>query len=262
LAFVGWDDNGTILNSWDCDGKCGKNFTLTKDMVDRLKGGATPRKVLMSLGGQDGGTLECSSSQSFIDTLSKGLISLAASFGFDGFDFDIETRSGDLVDCSKVVAAVMHSLKASNPALLITMAPQMGDIYPDSADVSPGFNDQAPLVAMAIDAIDFIWVQMYNTWAQVETIAYAQTYGAALMKGYDVVANGVTYHVQIPGRKLALGFPACPAAAGSGFITPSAVATLPGYFSQQGTPIAGLMTWSIGWDNETGWQFGSEIARH
>jgi hypothetical protein len=37
LAFVGWDDNGTILNSWDCDGKCGKNFTLTKDMVDRLK---------------------------------------------------------------------------------------------------------------------------------------------------------------------------------------------------------------------------------
>jgi chitinase len=129
----------------------------------------------MSLGGQDGGTLECSSSQSFIDTLSKGLISLAASFGFDGFDFDIETRSnslrvhlipgGDLVDCSKVVAAVMHSLKASNPALLITMAPQMGDIYPDSADVSPGFNDQAPLVAMAIDAIDFIWVRACGVWS-------------------------------------------------------------------------------------------------
>jgi chitinase len=105
-------------------------------------------------------------------------------------------------------------------------------------------------------------VQMYNADPNEETIAYAQSYGAALIKGFDVVANDITYHVQIPSTKLAFGYPACPAAAGSGFIAPSAVATLPGYFSQQGTPIAGLMTWSIGWDNTTGWQFADAIAGH
>lgn len=37
LAFAGWNDAGNVVNQWDCDATCSKNFTLTKGLVEKLK---------------------------------------------------------------------------------------------------------------------------------------------------------------------------------------------------------------------------------
>lgn len=112
---------------------------------------------------------------------------------------------------------------------------------------------------------------MYNSWAQAETVAYAQGYGAALIAGYEVrSAQGQGFTVKIPGSKMMLGYPAAAGAAGSGYLPPSQVVfhaktddkvvPLIAYFAARGIPIAGLMTWSIGWDHSTNWSFASAVA--
>lgn len=104
ISFAGWTDAGDVVNSWDCNAQCSKNFTLTKDLVSRLKVSfisasyiqSQGRKVLMSLGGAVSGNLYCNAPTSFADTLGRGLVSLVTQFGLDGIDFDIENRFGGM----------------------------------------------------------------------------------------------------------------------------------------------------------------------
>ena len=102
---------------------------------------------------------------------------------------------------------------------------------------------------------------MYNTWAQVETVAFAESYAPRLMAGYHVQGDGQDYFVQISNKKLILGYPATPSGAGSGYLAPSDVVGIAQYFIGRGTPLLGLMTWSIGWDELSGWPLASAVAQ-
>jgi hypothetical protein len=51
------------------------------------------------------------------------------------------------------------------------------------------------------------------------------------------------------GGKLLLGYPASPSGASSGYLSPSAVVNMVHALAANSTPIAGLMTWSIGCDS-------------
>jgi len=83
-----------------------------------------------------------------------------------------------------------------------------------------------------------------------------------LVKGYNIGTTGMRFD-GLPPSKILIGLPACPSAAGSGFITPaegiSALhylrtgTTFSGrtYTMQPGGPypnLRGLMTWSVNWD--------------
>ena len=124
----------------------------------------------------------------------------------------------------------------------------MTDVFPDYPSFTPGFNRYAPLLeAGTLPLLDAVMPQMYNSWAQVETLAYAQTYAGELVKGFAVAGAGpAPLNVTIPPEKLWLGFPASRAAAGSGFISPPDVAAAVKAWAVAGLRIAGLMTWSIG----------------
>lgn len=260
FAFIGWDASGNITNTWDCNDRlCPKNFTLTRQTVQYLQ--SQGRKVLMSLGGAAGAVLSSNEPPSFVQNMVTGLVSVVRHYGLDGIDLDIENRDGDAVGCCSVVASIVASFKQALPGALVTMAPQMEDIYPDIADVSLAFNAQAPLVSTSIQAITSIQVQMYNTWAQVETVAYAEQYAAKLMTGYSAQGDGLNFPVQVPGAKLVLGYPASPSGASSGFIEPAAVVAMVRALESKGTPIGGLMTWSIGWDHKANWTFASAVAQ-
>jgi len=216
--------------------------------------------VLMSVGGSASTAISGNEPPSFSANIVQGIVKVINTFGLDGVDFDIEERTGDAVDCSELEANIIWGVKKAKPNAILTLTPQMVDLYPPISAITLGFNAQAAVVNLTLSILNSIPIQMYNSWAQVETIPYAQTYVPQLNKGYDVYGDGKTFHVQIPPSKIVLGYPASTSGASSGFVDPSQVVQLLPYFQAQGTPIGGLMTWCIGWDQLAGWQFANAVA--
>ncbi len=102
------------------------------------------------------------------------------------------------------------------------------------------------------------------------------------------------HELMCAGGKLLLGYPASPSGASSGYLSPSAVVSMVHALAANSTPIAGLMTWSIGcdstpnefrsqrclshapkrqsyvfffarnmncrWDHQAGWEFAAAVA--
>ena len=66
----------------------------------------------------------------------------------------------------------------------------------------------------------------YNTWAAVETVAYAQEYTAKMIAGFSLKDGSDTFHVQVPASKLLLGYPSTPKGAGTGYIVPGKIASM------------------------------------
>jgi hypothetical protein len=46
-------------------------------------------------------------------------------YGFDGIDWDIEHRTGDMVACGKVINTVIADLKLRMPTMQMSIAPQV-----------------------------------------------------------------------------------------------------------------------------------------
>ena len=137
----------------------------------------------------------------------------------------------------------------------------MTNVYPDLSTVSGGFNEVAPLIAMVnTSVLQYVQVQMYNTWAAVETVEYAKEYVKKLIKGYTVNSKGKAYYVQVPASQLVLGYPASPKGAGSGYIDPAKLSGLWKGLKDEGIEIAGFMTWSIGWDQQNDWKFVENLG--
>jgi len=113
VAFAGFDAAGNATNLFDT-----KTWALTPEAVRQLQ--QQNRTVMLSVGGGDGAVLGCASPMpSFADTLSASLLRLVKRYGFDGIDWDIEHRSGDMEACGKIITAVIGGLKAGAPRLLV-----------------------------------------------------------------------------------------------------------------------------------------------
>jgi len=252
IAFIGWNTDGTMINQFDAPNK---NFTLTRDMVSSLQ--SSGKKVFISLGGGDGGVIMDNAPPQFSTNMANGILKFVNTYGFNGVDFDIEHRSGDMVKCGAIISSVIQQLKSAKPGLLISNAPQMTNLYPDLSTVSAGWNEWVPVVLKSLDSFTYIQPQMYNTWAAVETIAYAKEYIGKIEAGWTVNISGGTATVKIPSSKILLGFPSSRSAAGSGFLNPADIASM---VRSLGNKIAGIMTWSIGWDQQTNWQFANAFS--
>jgi chitinase len=250
FAFLDFDASGNVQDQFDAPGKA---FTLTKADVHLLQ--AEGRSVLISIGGGAAPALQCSADSLFVSTLSAGIISVVDKYGFDGVDFDIEHRSGSYVGCAQIISTVISNLKANNPSMQISMAPQMPNLFPDLNQIASGYNELAPLVSLSLSNIDRVQPQMYNTYPAAETVSFAQAYTQKLVTGYSATDGTTTFNVQVPLDKIILGFPASPSGAGSGFIAPSDVAAL-----LTTVQCGGIMTWSIGWDQQNNWAFAAALA--
>jgi len=188
---------------------------------------------------------------------------LHATFGFDGIDIDLENAwggTGDKVECGlRTFFKAMHA-----GGFVVSMAPQTTALTPEVGTYGTGsWNSYAPLSDTSIiPFVDIVAVQLYNNAVPYQS---PEKYCDSLTGGFSVSGcpscDGITCKIQIPDKKIAFGYPAGPGAAPSG--CPGMSGGCP-YGSKlttlyNGSPslkkTGGVMTWSVEWDEASGWEF-------
>lgn len=255
IAFIAWSTDGHVLDQINDPKK--PHFNFTREHVAALKKQVRGRHVMVSLGGGLSGVLDCGAPKSFGTNLARGLHAIVDKYGFDGVDFDIEHRSGDFAKCAALLAPVLKSLHASK--LRVSLAPQMGNVNPETSKTSAGQNELAPLVGTALQCMTAVMPQMYNTWAAVESVAYAEKYARLATAGWRVAEDGKRYVVKIPPAKLYLGFPCSARGASSGYIAPKDLVAMLKSLRSSGLELGGIMCWSIGWDRMASYAFAKAM---
>ncbi len=260
------------------------NKQLLKNDIQSLRASGVP--VIISIGGQNGHVVLDNVNQKNIFV--NGLKAIIDEYQFDGVDLDFEGGSmnfnaGSLRDISyagisayprlKNIVDACKELKAYyGPGFLLTAAPETQYVQGGYSSYSDTYGSFLPIIQNLRNEIDLLAVQLYNTGG--ENGLDGQYYGSAkranmvtaltdmLVKGYNIGTTGMHFD-GLPPSKILIGLPACPSAAGSGYITPSegvsalhylrTGTTFTGrtYTMQSGGPypnLRGVMTWSVNWD--------------
>ncbi|MWB93208.1 T9SS sorting signal type C domain-containing protein [Flavobacterium sp. GA093] len=257
---------------------------LLKNDIKSLRDSGVP--VIVSIGGQNGHVVLENVAQKNIFV--NGLKAIIDEYQFDGVDIDFEGGSmnfsaGGLRDISytgisayprlKNVVDAFKELKAHyGPGFLLTAAPETQYVQGGYSTYTDTFGSFLPIIQNLRNELDLLAVQLYNTGG--ENGLDGQYYGSAkkanmvtaltdmIIKGYNIGTTGMRFD-GLPPSKVLIALPACPSAAGSGYLTPaegiSAMhylrtgTTFSGrtYTMQPGGPypsLRGLMTWSVNWD--------------
>lgn len=260
------------------------NKQLLKNDIKSLRDSGVP--VIVSIGGQNGHVVLDNVTQKNIFV--NGLKAIIDEYQFDGVDIDFEGGSmnfnaGGLRDISyagisayprlKNVVDAFKELKTYyGPGFLLTAAPETQYVQGGYSTYTDTFGSFLPIIQNLRNELDLLAVQLYNTGG--ENGLDGQYYGSAkkanmvtaltdmVIKGYNIATTGMRFD-GLPASKVLIALPACPSAAGSGYLTPaegiSAMnylrtgTTFAGrtYTMQPGGPypsLRGLMTWSVNWD--------------
>ena len=268
---------------------------LLKDDIQELRDSGVP--VIASIGGQNGHVELKTIAQK--DEFVQGLKDIIDTYGFDGVDIDFEMNSmnfgaGTLTDFSyssisetdpeknnslkypklKFIIDAFKELKQHyGSGFIITCAPETAYVQVGYVNYGDHVGSFLPVIHNLRDELDLIMVQLYNT-GSINAIGGA-VYNSAipdfltsmsdmLITGFNVASTG--FHFSgLPASKIMVGIPACPSAAGSGYIPPTETIKALDYlrfgtdFSgrnytlQNGAhpALRGVMTWSINWDANT-----------
>ncbi|MCV9928901.1 T9SS-translocated chitinase ChiA [Flavobacterium sp. LS1R49] len=257
---------------------------LLKNDIKSLRDSGVP--VIVSIGGQNGHVVLDNVTQKNIFV--NGLKAIIDEYQFDGVDIDFEGGSmnfsaGALRDISyagisayprlKNVVDAFKELKAYyGPGFLLTAAPETQYVQGGYSTYNDTFGSFLPIIQNLRNELDLLAVQLYNTGG--ENGLDGQYYGSAkksnmvtaltdmIIKGYNIGTTGMRFD-GLPASKVLIALPACPSAAGSGYLTPTeginamhylrTGTTFTGrtYTMQPGGPypsLRGLMTWSVNWD--------------
>lgn len=260
------------------------NKQLLKNDIKSLRDSGVP--VIVSIGGQNGHVVLDNVTQKNIFV--NGLKAIIDEYQFDGVDIDFEGGSmnfnaGGLRDISyagisayprlKNVVDAFKELKAYyGPGFLLTAAPETQYVQGGYTTYTDTFGSFLPIIQNLRNELDLLAVQLYNTGG--ENGLDGQYYGTAkksnmvtaltdmVIKGYNIASTGMRFD-GLPASKVLIALPACPSAAGSGYLTPTeginamhylrTGTTFSGrtYTMQPGGPypsLRGLMTWSVNWD--------------
>lgn len=239
---------------------------------------AQGKKVLISIGGANA-TVHLDSDAER-DQFVISMLDILDTYGFDGIDIDLEgasvaisggtianptdARIIRLIDAVNSIADQYES--ANGVPMMLTMAPETAYVQGGMSAYGGIWGAYLPLIDALRNRLDILQVQLYNSGSMYGIDGGIYTQGTAdfivsqteaLLQGFQT--NG-GFFAPLPPEKVAIGLPACPLAAGGGYVSPAvleqAVDYLRGTGPQPGSyqrvatypTLRGLMTWSINWD--------------
>jgi chitinase len=216
------------------------------------------QKVVLSVGGEAGSISVGSSTAA--TNFADSIVSLMQSFGFDGVDIDLENG----VNATFMEQALRNIRSRTSANLIITMAPQTIDMQSTgTAYFSLALNIR--------DILTIVHTQFYNSGSMLgcdQMFAYSQ--GTV---NFMTALACIQLQSALRPDQVALGLPASPQAAGSGYVSPSVVnsaldclaarTSCGSFVPPTAWPsIRGAMTWSINWDASNGYAFANSVHSH
>jgi len=227
------------------------------------------------------------------DQFVNSMLGILDTYGFDGLDIDLEGASvaisGGTI-ANPTDARIIRLIDAVNSIAdqfeITHSVPMMLTMTPETAYVQGGMSAYGgiwgaylPVIDALRNRLDILQVQLYNsgTMYGIDGGIYTQGTADFILSQTEALLQGFTtgggFFAPLPPEKVAIGLPACPLAAGGGYVTPAvleqAVDYLRGTGPQPGSyqcvasypTLRGLMTWSINWDAVSTCALADEYAQ-
>ncbi|USD40533.1 chitinase [Vibrio sp. SCSIO 43135] len=284
IAFAENDrsSNGTVhfnLYSGDIHSSCPALDPLQfKQDMAALQ--AKGKKFVLSLGGAEG-TITLNTDQdeaAFIASLTD----IIAEWGFDGLDVDLESGS-NLVHGSQIQARLGRALlqieQNMGGDMYLTMAPEHPYVQGGFVAYSGIWGAYIPVIDATRSTLDLLHVQLYNNGglpnpymsgaAPEGSIDMMVAQSKMLIEGFEL-ADG-TMFAPLRDDQVAIGLPSGPSSANSGQAPTQNILDALDCLTK-GTKCgsiqpafnypnyAGVMTWSINWDEHDGFNFSGPVG--
>ena len=280
VVVVAFGDNaGNGKVSFTVDPSAGTESQFIADIAALHSQG---RKVVLSLGGQDGSvTLDNATHvANFVDSL----YAIIRKFGFDGIDLDLESGSGVSQGApiqSNLVTAVKQLKAKVGSGFYLSMAPEWP--YVQGGHVSRGgfWGAYLPIIDGLRNELNILHVQYYNNGG-LRTPYSGDPYpegsvdmlvggSKMLIEGFPLAHGSAGSFAGLRPDQVAFGLPSGPSSASSGYATPTAVSDalacmtrLAGCGSVKPKAaypsFRGVMSWSINWDQHDGFNFSVPVG--
>ncbi|MFZ4563386.1 MAG: glycosyl hydrolase family 18 protein [Bacteroidales bacterium] len=216
------------------------------------------------------------------DTFITRMGSIINTYGFDGMDIDFEgsslTVSGGTIAApiDAPVINLIYALKqimanyyvVHGKRLILTMAPETAFVQGGMAAYTGMWGAYLPVIQALRDSLEILHVQLYNSGGTygINHVEYQQGTADFIVAMTEAAIHGFSTaggtFDGLPASKVAVALPACPLAAGGGFVDTATVMAamnfLLGKGPQPGTytlvqaggypALRGMMTWSVNWD--------------
>lgn len=259
LAFANTQSNGAIIVDE-------ANFPTTNVQKWRSSG----KKVVISVGGQNGNWNSIFASSSNIDNFVSSVVKNVDRYQLDGVDLDIESYNA----APNTVADMINQLRVNLNRLgqkLIIVSPEDVTVYqgspvPDPSHGGQPFNYFVPIIQKAGNSIDYYQPQAYNNW-------YDGLPGGSLdylkdvylnwrnLQGLSPWAGPIKDFAGVPGNKLLMGILASSQAGGAAYYAPpSVISSFKSFLSSNNHQLYGFMVWDSHWDTENGRQISNVIV--
>ncbi|WP_148716100.1 chitinase [Chitinolyticbacter meiyuanensis] len=271
LSFGENAGGGTV--AFHLDPAAGSESQFIADIAaKRAKG----KKVILSLGGQDGSvTLN---NDSDVTNFVNSLYGIMTKYGLDGIDLDLESGSGVSQGApiqANLVKAVKQLKAKVGSNFYLSMAPEHPYVQGGYVSYGSIWGAYLPIIDGLRDDLSVIHVQYYNNGGFTYTDGRVLNEGTVdalvggslmLIEGFKVnYGNGWEFKGLRPDQ-VAFGVPSGSQSAGRGFVTAAAVKNALTCLTQlagcdtvkpkQAYPsYRGVMTWSINWDKHDGYNF-------
>ena len=240
------------------------------------------KKVIISIGG-------ATTSIDLTTTVNKNafvssMTNIVNTYGFDGIDIDIENgnsilinNGGNIISPANIamvnlidaIKQIMSNYRQTHTQkLMLTMAPETAYVQGGQSAFGSIWGGYLPIIHALRDSIDILQVQLYNSGSMygIDNNIYNQGTADFIVAMTEAVIQGFNTQggafAGLPASKVAVGLPACPNAAGGGYVDTVVlqaalkyllgIGPKPGSYTllqNGGYPLLkGMMTWSINWD--------------
>lgn len=255
------------------------------------------RKVLISIGGANAAVQLDNNVER--DEFVSSMLAIIDAYGFDGMDIDLEGSSVSITNSTitepddmpiirliEAVNAIADTFEAQHGThMMLTMAPETAYVQGGLGAFGGIWGAYLPIIHALRDRLDILQVQLYNSGSmfgitggiyEQGTADFIVSQTEAVIQGFGTTGG---YFEGLPPEKVAVGLPACNAAAGGGYTDTATVRAAleyllgngpqPGTYSLVQTggypDLRGMMTWSINWDAvsdcDGAWSYAENFER-